>query len=320
MEFFCCDLVRHISSFLPSSSKICLRHTSTKFICVGLGNDPNLGVMEDAITYDNPKLLEYLHLVGYKITKDLFAFCITNNAFKNIKWYLEHPLNYFSFFDKSGFMNVSAKANNLNILKYLIEVWGSDQLMSNDILESAIVNKNEEMINTILGYCGHLSPILIIDAIRSQSISIIEKIWNLLPLKNEDNCMNIACETGNIDVVEFLLQKKCRFTDNSCTWAARSGNLEFLKLISRQHEVPIYLFEIFDVALEYGYIDILNWILPNYGIPTNVIHRVIIYSRGGKTVTVLQWLLNNDYLFTDADIIKLKTIGDDDVDAFLQSL
>jgi len=69
MDLLSCDHFKYISTSYHWVAKLCLRHTSTKFICIKIENklDLHIDIFDDAIEHDNPILLIYLENV-YKLT------------------------------------------------------------------------------------------------------------------------------------------------------------------------------------------------------------------------------------------------------------
>jgi hypothetical protein len=320
MDILSADHVRYISTFLPLSSKVFLRHTSTKFICINIEPLINLHIyiVNDAISQDNPKLLEYLREIGYKLTSRIFSASIARGALKNVQWCLEKSSfrKELTMVGKKEYI-IFASSNKLNVLEYLIEVWKCH--VPQDALSKAIENKNEDMVSFLLPYCK-VYPDELTTAIKSQNINILKNVLSVFRYTHTSFYTWVACETGNMDIVKFLLEQKFEFDTASYIYAIKSGNINLLEFMINEHGVEVDYNIAFNKALEYGHLHILDWVIPNCQIPPNVIDIIINSDYITDLVLVVKWLLSNGYSLTQHDITELKSLSCDYVKLFLQSL
>jgi len=326
MDLLSCDHFKYISTFLSLSAKLCLRHTSTKFICIKIENklDLHIDIFDDAIEHDNPILLIYLEKCGYKLTLRTFFRSIGSNSFNIVKWCIKESHfkddveKYKGRTDSSLTpVSIAAGANSLSILKLLIE---EKYYIDSLSLFNAVKNQNEEMINILLEFCT-ITYQTFTEAVRN--FKILKLLYSHLDHEYDDIfgvnswILNAASRIGNIDIVKWMMEKGATLTEQSTIYATEGGNLELLEFLI-ENDAPYNYCTIFCTAMRYGRLHILDWVLKCDGrIPCHI----ILYVTNGEAdfIPKIEWLLTNSYTLTEFDLKELKRLNDKDVNLFLRS-
>jgi hypothetical protein len=320
------DHIKYMSSFLSPSTKIILRHTSIKFICLKI--EHNEDIVDDATIYDNPALISYLKSCNYTLTPKVFWRAIYFSSLNILKWCIEGPGSIYGLVPSKLDKNVVEHAVNVEVLDYLIK---NEYDVSERAVISAIKNKNMDMIKRLVKDFK-VTTYLLTHAIKSQNISVISCIFD--KIKSDEHLvdgyyisneyvMEISCSTGNLEIVKWFEEKSFTLVQRDIYTAIDSGSIEMIEyVLSKGFKIPFtYLYQ---TAVVNGFLHILNWAidkyknsLDKYDYSLNIIHY-IPNPETEHTIPVLEWLLAHNYSFKNNDINRLKNISNN-VKVFLRS-
>ena len=227
--------------------------------------------------------------------KLLINACKTGNLEK-VKELIKYGFGLYTFNKYKSPLTIACKYNQINVLKLLIEN-GADINCDNrvgfvyackngytEIVELLINNgidvKFDEYIVRQIFQNGKCSSASVVNT----TYGYIKIVKILIDNKNEIIpymicILNEACRHGNMEIVQYLFDKKIPMTDcnefkQSIIFACENGNIEIVKLLLQKLET-INLNNIkidsFVIACKNGHLDIINFLIDD-GIDINGYH------------------------------------------------
>ena len=136
----------------------------------------------------------------------------------------------------------------------------------------------------------------------------------------DENTMSSAVESGNLEIVKFLLQKGCPMNRRSCDSAAAFGFLDILTFL-RQHGCEFNIKTAFRSALETGCIDSISLLRPEVSsmMTQNDIWKVVVtpmfrFYNSNRTKNVIAYFRHIEKMPIDYDMLMKITILADNPD------
>ena len=225
-------------------------------------------------------VIQFLHEeLKVPITSSVILMAVLGNQYESVKYLLERW---------NGTINdniMLQSARNINIIKLLEEHGGE---INDDVLKYSCEIGNYDVINEI---CHRLiadgrydcSDSLYRKIVRSGNHEAIIKFYN----EHRGNMIDAAVLSGDIKVVEFMIQRGHRPTSETVNKAIDRGDLSMVKYLHETHKVPFGEFSDCSAVL-CGKLEMIKYVIERAtGLPSGELLDIAIYNGGSETIKYL---------------------------------
>lgn len=187
---------------------------------------PTTSLIRHASYYGHLHIIKYLvEEKNTEIPTNSDYVAATENHFDVVKYLIEHGAEI-----SESTIVIVAQKGNMEMVRYLI---GKGAKINENAVEMAVLNKHYDIVEYLIEKGARISYPTEKLIIKSGNMDLLKLIIKKLAQQNTDltdDAVEIAAESGNLEIVKYLIDEKQSLISNSVlSYAIKSNNIKMVK-------------------------------------------------------------------------------------------